>query len=568
MKGSLSLADELRAIRGGVKFPEKRLDQPGDPERPWKSDLDRVEQTLLAALQTISQFSGVELTDLAAKSEGGSVSRLDATTLKDRIRNDLEAFSVTAVSQMSKQAELQARAALEVIHYEMQNRIEQAIGEYRDRLHEQIEPKDFEVNVARQSQERVADLVRAQTDEFARWVWLTCKGTGTPIPLQIEKLLEPYVEEATALVTGSIHQKVQDLLTEQEKLVEERFKGTSDAVQNQITTLEQTAHEVCERNADAVARASTERLNTAAYEAAKRFEVRLQEHVEGALGDVQPRLDEATAALLEKLHEQQDRMAQDFIRRVEALTSEAKASMGPEISALAEQSVGKAMDSSRHQLQQSTDGAILRIQEAGRSVQGSVEQGVARVTEMLGGAQDVNGFREKILADSKEQISSQVQEAVGAMEPRILQHAEQKLEAASALIGKSQEEAAGQFESLLHEMSEGQYRDLMDRIQKGAGEAGAQAAAEVRNASDALMHQFSAKVDSAAVLLQQQHEESKSSFESSMNDSLEAFRKHLEEITRTGLEQQRKTISSSLDDLQKRLRTAAEMLASDEHPSK
>jgi hypothetical protein len=567
MKGSLSLADELRAIRGGVKFPDKRLDQHGEPDRPWKSDLERVEQTLLAVLQTISEFSGVELPEAAAKKEGGSASRVDSTTLKDRIRNELEAFSATAVSQMSKQAELQARAALEVIHYEMQSRVEQAIGEYRDKLHEQIEPKDLEINVARQSQERVAELVRAQTDEFARWVWLTCKGAGTPIPLQIEKLLEPYVEEATALVTGSISQKIQDLLTEQEKLVEERFKGTSDAVQSKINTLEQTAHEVCERNLDAVDRVSTERLNTAADEAAMKFDGRLQQHVERALDGVQPRLDEATAALLDKLHEQQDRMAQDFIRRVEALTSEAQSAMGPEISALAERSVSKAVNASLHQLQQSTDGAILRIQEAGRSVQGSVEQGMARVTEMLGGAQDINGFREKILADSKEQISSQVREAVGAMEPRILQHAEQKLEAAGALIGKSQEEAAGQFESLLHEMSEVQYRDLMGRIEKGAGEAGAQAAAEVRNASETLVHQLSEKVDSAAARLQEQHEQSRSGFETSMKDSLEAFRKQLEKITRSGLEEQRKTISSSLDDLQKRLRTAAEMLASNEHPS-
>src|SRR5689334_24784916 len=89
-----------------------------------------------------------------------------------------------------------------------------------------------------------------------------------------------------------------------------------------------------------------------------------------------------------------------------------------------------------------------------------------------------------------------------------------------ALIGKSQEEAAGQFESLLHEMSEVQYRDLMGRIEKGAGEAGAQAAAEVRNASETLVHQLSEKVDIAAARLQEQHEQSRSGFESSMKDSL------------------------------------------------
>ncbi|HEX5411797.1 MAG TPA: hypothetical protein VFZ27_08030 [Terriglobia bacterium] len=560
----MSLADELRAIRGGVKFPDKRLDQHGEAERPWKSDIERVEQTLQATLQTISQFSGVELSQAGAKGDAGSASRLDCTTLKDRIRNDLEAFSATAVSQMSKQAEMQARAALEVIQYEMQSRIEQAIGEYRDAVREQIEPEDFEIKVARQSQERVADLVRAQTDEFARWVWLTCKGTGTPIPLQIEKLLEPYVEEATNLVTGGINQKFQDLLTEQEKLIEERFKGTAETVQNQIATLEQTAQQVCERNAEAVAKISSEALNAAAAEAARNFEGRLQEHIDGALTAVQPRLDQSTASLLEKLHEQQDRMAQDFIRRMEVLTSELHATIAPEISTRAELAVGKAIQASAHQLQQSADDAIQRIQEAGRSAQDSVEHGVARVTEMLGGAQDLSGFREKIASDSKEQLSSLVQEAVGAMEPRILQHAEQKLEAAGALIGKSQEEAAGQFESRLHEMSEVQYRGLMERIQKDAGEASAQAAAEVRNASETLVNQLSEKADSAAVRLKQQQEESKSVFESSMTDSLEAFRKQLEEITRAGMEDQRRTITTNLDDLQKRLRLAAEMLVSDD----
>lgn len=564
MKGSLSLADELRAIRGGGNVPGKRPDQPGETERPWKSDLERVEHTLQEALQTISQFSGVELPEAAAKNEGSSVSRLDCTTLKDRIRNDLEAFSATAVSQMSKQAEMQAHAALEIIQYEIQSRIEQAIADYRDKVREQIEPQDFEVNVARQSQERVAELVRAQTDEFARWVWLTCKGTGTPIPLQIEKLLEPYVEEATALVTGSVHQKIQDLLTEQDKLVEQRFKGTAVTIQNQISTLEQTAQEVCERNANAVTKISRDRLTAAADEAAKNFEGRLQEHVEGALSGVQPRLDESTAALLAKLHEQQDRMAQDFIRRMEALSSEVEATVGPEISARAEQAVGKAVDSSLHQLQQTADGAIQRIQEAGRSVQDSVQQGVARVTEMLGGAQDLSGFRDKIVSDSRDQISSLVEEAVGAMEPRIVQHAEEKLQAAGAIIGKSQEAAVGQFESLLHEMSEVHYRGLVERIHKDAGEAGAQAAAEVRNASETLVHQLSEKADSAAMILKQQQEESESGIESSMNDSLEAFRKQLEEITQSGLEEQRKTITSSLDDLQKRLRLAAQMLVSDD----
>jgi hypothetical protein len=565
MKGPLSLADELRSIRGGVKIPSKRLDRPEETERPWKSDIERLERTLKEAVQAISQFTGVELPQEAAKGEGGSASRLDFATLKDRIRNDLEAFSVTTVSKMSKQAELQARAALEVIQTEMENRIEKVVDGYRDKLHEQIEPQQFEINVAKQSQERVAELVRAQTDEFARWVWLTCKGTGTPIPLQIEKLLEPYVVEATALVTGSVQQKIQELMTEQERLVEERFKGTADTLQNQITTLEQTAQQVCERKADSVTQLSTERLNAVADGAAKSFEGRIRERIEGALSDVQPRLDESTAALLEKLHEEQDKMAHDFIRRVEALSSEMEATIGPEISARAEQSVAGAMESSLQQLHHTTEGALQQIQDASLSVHKSVEQGVARVTEMLGGeGQDLSSLREKFLSDSREQISSMVQEAAEAMEPRILHLAEEKLEAAGAGIGKSQEEAVEQFETRLREVSVGQYRDLMERIQKDAGEAGAQAVAEVRTVSETLVQELSEKADNTASLMKKQQEESRYGFETTVNYSLESFRQQLAEITQAGLEIQRKTISEGLADLQKRLRLAAQALVSDD----
>lgn len=568
MKGSLSLADELRAIRGGAngKALPKRTQQPAEAESPWKSDIERVEQTLQKALRVISQFSGVELPEGVAQPPGedGSVSRLDVTTLKERIRNDLQAFSVTTVSEVSKRAEEQARAALAGIQSEMSGQIEQVVGEYRLKLKEQIEPQEYEIDVTKQSQERVAELVRAQTDEFARWVWLTCKGTGTPIPLQIEKLLEPYVEEATALVTGSIQQKIQDLLAEQEKLVEERFQGTSDSLQNRIASLEQEAEQICEKSADSVTKLSTERLNAAADEAAKSFEGRIHEKMEGSLGGIQTRLDETTAALLERLGREQEEKAQDFIRRMDSLASELEEKKGSEFSARMEQSAAKAMESSLQQLQQTTADAVQRVQETGRFVNDSVEEAFKRVGEMLGGeGPDLGGFRERILKDSKEHISSMLDEAVGSIEPRILQMAEEKIEVASAQLGKSQEENFAAFESRMHDVSESQYHNLVERIQKDAGEASARAAEEVRNASGSVMQELSEKVDLAASLLRKQQEESSSSFESSVNATLETFRKQLSEISQSGIEEQRKSITNNLTELQKRLTLAAEALVED-----
>jgi hypothetical protein len=571
MKGSLSLADELRAIRGGGvngKALSKRPDPPAENDRPWKPDLERMEHTIQEALQAISQFSGVKLPEGVARPEGegeeGSVSRVELGTLKDRIRNDLEAFSATTVSEMAKQAQERAKSALATIQNEMTGQIEQTLGQYREMLHEKMDPQALEVNVAQQSQERVVELVRAQTDEFARWVWLTCKGTGTPVPLQIEKLLEPYVEEATALVTGSIQQRIQELLQEQEKLVEVRFQGTAETLQKQIDTLQQAAQQICEQSADSVTKLSTKRLNAAADEAAKSFEGKIREHIEGSVNGAHMRMDETTSDLFDRLQLRQDQMAQDFIRRMEALTAEIEATKGPEIVSRMEQTVANRMEPSLQRLRQTTEGAVQQIQETGRFVNDSVEQGFQRVAEMLGGGgQDLSGFREKLLKDSKEHISAMVDEAMGSIEPRILQLAEEKMEAAGAGMGKSPDETVAEFESRLREFSEGQYRDMVERIHKDVGEAGAQAAAEVRSASETVMQELSDKVDGASARLKQQQEESGSKFESSVNDTLESFREQLAEITRAGIEEQRKSIANNLNVLQKRLQQAAETLVSD-----
>ena len=48
-----------------------------------------------------------------------------------------------------------------------------------------------------------------------------------------------------------------------------------------------------------------------------------------------------------------------------------------------------------------------------------------------------------------------------------------------------------------------------------------------------------------------------------MNDTLEAFRRQLSEISNAGIEQQRKSIASNLTELQKRLALAAEALIED-----
>ncbi len=542
-----------------------------------------MEQTLREALLTISQLSGVDLPDRSIDSEGEetSPSRVDFTTLKDRIRNDLEAFSVTTVSEMSKQAEEKARAALTAIKNEVSSQVEQVVGEYREKLKEQVVPQDLQVDISRQSRERIEQLVQAQTDEFARWVWMTCKGTGTPIPAQIEGLLEPYVEEATARVVGGMQQRIQEQISEQEKLIQERLEQTTSSLRDQMGSLEQTAQQICEKSADSVVKTSTERLNATAAEAAKSLENRIQEQIDSSFAGIQSRLDESVASMVEEMQGQEDQRVQAFMRRMDALASEVEVTKTSEVSSRIEQAAAQVSETSlqnlgqqareltestrselKSLLQQDTDAILGQIQEVGRTTHESLEQDAARVMDRFSGLeQDLAGMRQRYLGDCQGQLYSMVKESMGSLEPTLQRIAEDRMSEVAADIRKSQDDTIAQFESKLREVSEGQYRGLIDRLQQEAGNVGAHATAEIRGASQSALQELSNKVDASAAILREQQAQASSHFESSMNDTLENFRRQLADITEAEKKEHRKTVTESLTELQSRLRHAADFLA-------
>ena len=585
MMGRLSLAEELRAIRGGAnsKTPLRRSSEPVENERPWKSDIERMEHTLRDALQAISQLSGVDLPDkgVDASGEGSTISRMECTTLKDRIRNDLEAFSVTTVSEMSKQAEEKARAALAAIKNEVSSQVEQVVGEYREKLKEQIVPQDVQLDISKQSRERIEQLVQAQTDEFARWVWMTCKGTGTPIPAQIESLLEPYVEEATARVVGGMQQRIQEQISEQEKVIQERLEQTTISLRDQMGSLEQTAQQICEKSADSVVKTSTERLNATAAEAAKNLQSSIHEQVDSSFAGIQSHLDETVASMLAEMQAKEDERVQAFMRRMDALASEAEVTKTSEVSSRIAQAAAHVSETSlqnlgrqaqdlmesartelKSHLQQDTDAILGQIQEVGRTTHESLEQSAASVMERFSGLEeDLAGMRQRYLGDCQGQLYSMVKESMGSLEPTLQRIAEERISEVAVDIRKSQDDTIAQFEARLREVSEGQYRGLIGRLQQEAENVGTQAAAEIRGASQSALQELSNKVDASATILRDQQAQASSNFESSVSDTLENFRQQLAQITEAEKQEHRKTVVESVTDLQKRLRHAADFLA-------
>jgi hypothetical protein len=254
MKGLLSLDQELRAVRKASK--QKHVTGPDRPpasretERPWQSDIDTVQQTMREVLRVIASLSGVELPGLppGLEDDVAPLPRLDIKTLKDRLRNDLEGFSIRTTEELAKRAKEQTHAALDAVQDEVRGSIDQVAAEFREKL---------------------------------------------LLPAQIEKFVEPSIHEAVGRLEESLSQKVQHLLAEHEQLVHDRLQGVVSSVQSQIGTLEQTVKQVRELKADSVAQSSTQQAKAVADVEAvlAKHEQLVQDTLQGMVSSVQARID-------------------------------------------------------------------------------------------------------------------------------------------------------------------------------------------------------------------------------------------------------------------------------------
>ena len=175
---------------------KKHAPQQTQNERPWQPEIDQMQQTMREVLRAVATLSGVELPGLPSglKDDDAPPPRLDIKNLKDRFRNDLEGFSIRTTEELAKRAREQTQAALEAVQNEMGGRIEQVATEFRDQMQ---------------------------------------------MPAQVEKLLEPCVEEAATRLENTLSQKVEHLVAEHGQLVQEKLQGMLSSVLGQISALEQ-----------------------------------------------------------------------------------------------------------------------------------------------------------------------------------------------------------------------------------------------------------------------------------------------------------------------------------------
>ncbi|HET7214030.1 MAG TPA: hypothetical protein VFL79_10605 [Terriglobia bacterium] len=194
-------------------------------------------------LRAVAGFSGVELPGLPSnlQSDKTPSPSLDIKTLKDRFRNDLEGFSLKTTQELANRAREQTRAALEAVQNEVGGMVDHVAAEFRENLH---------------------------------------------LPAQIEKLLEPCVEDAEARLANSVSREFDQLVTRHEKLVQEKLQETLRSVHAQMSALEQAVQQIRDLEAQSAAEPPSQQPGAEAD-----FERVLAEHDRS----VQGRLHEAVA---------------------------------------------------------------------------------------------------------------------------------------------------------------------------------------------------------------------------------------------------------------------------------
>ena len=551
-------------------------------ERPWQEDVDRLQQTLQEVLQAISRLSGVDLTGTAADSQGNGNGhpQLDCKTLKDRIRNDLEAFASTTASEMARQAERQTRVALAALHHEATGQVDQVVRDIQEKLHGQLEPGHLDLGLTQQTQERISELVQRRTDEFARWVWLMCKGTGTPIPVQIEKLLEPYVEEAQDKLTEAFRHRFETQLAEHERLAHNRLQETLNVIEGQMASLDEALNKVSEQNAESVTTLAAEKLRSVADEAAKQFEDRIRVQIESDLNVFQTKLEQTAEAMKEKLRQEEDQKAGIFKSRISELETGIEQKRMAEISENMEHVAVNVVASTIEHLRQQAANTLqhskeelhaflelqmeevrLKVNEMGRSVQESLSQSAEGKSASLRALeQEIAGIWEKSIADSRNQISTMTQETLNSMKDQIRLAAGAQLEEVRKIAQESREKDSAEFETRLREITDHWYSSVVERMQVDARDAGARIVAEVRANSDSVMQELSDKVDASALVLRNETAQATSSIQATLQSSIESYQKQLAEVTTNRLEEHRQAIRRSLSDLQDRLERSAQVL--------
>jgi chemotaxis protein histidine kinase CheA len=588
MNTPLSLVQELRGIRGGQKHShsdlEGLLSEIREARREWQEQVDQAQNLLHNLLGSVAELCGVELPGMAGgEGKGGDSSlRLGFKTLKDRIRNELEGYASTSAADVAKQIQGQSAVVLEPLEKELNARMDNLAEEFREKLKVRLAQEQDQV--AEQARARTEEMLQGKMNDFAEWIRLMTEGSVSSIPAEVQKSLEPHVEQVKDRLKNAFQQQLSMVAMESERTLQTKVEAIKTEVQSLVGGLSDQARQACSMSTQQAMKDFENRLNLAVQQAAGQIEAKSRAHTEENLNTIKSHMDGLTSASKVEFQSYADAQVSGFREKLATAAKELQQKSAADIVSNLQKASQDALNTSLAQVKQHldqtleqskgelkatmgtmTDDARKQMGEYAVSARDSLASDATRLSDNL------KKLGEELKIAEKQRITDMVQSMTDLSRQTLEHHAvsvkqvaDTQVEAIHRSLSEMQDRMAADYEAQLRQYVEAQRQSMMDDIQKQVEQASSSAVDEIRASTGQVVQDLSGKVNkevnTATTLLNQWAHQTTTWAEASIKESLESYKRQVAEVTNSLLDNQRSTIEDRIGDLQGRLEQAASLL--------
>ena len=588
MNTPLSLVQELRGIRGGQKHSQSDLEglltEIREARREWQEQVDQAQNLLHGLLASVAELSGVEIPGIAgdAKQGGNASLRLGFKTLKDRIKNDLEGFASTSAVEVAKNAHGQSAIVLEPLEKEISARMDNLAEEFRSKLQARLEQE--QAKLADQVKVRAEEVLQGKMNDFAEWIKLMTEGTVSSVPAEVQKSLEPHVEQVKERLKNTFQQQLNMVVMESDRTVQSKVEGIKNELQSLTAGLTDQARLAYSQSTDNAMKDFNNRLSLAVQESARQLEASSRTRTDENLNSIKSNMDRLSAASKTEFQSYVDSQMNGFKAKLTAAAEELQKKSAAEIASNVQKASGDALRTSLSQVKQRLDEALNESKSDLKSTMGAMVDDVRKqmgdyalsARDSLAGdatrlSDSLKRIGDELKASEKQRITAMVENLTNLSRENLEQHAENVKQVAETQVEEIRKSLSGlqarmasDYDAQLRQFVEAQRKAMVEDIQKQVADASSGAVEKIRSSSGQVVQDLSGKVNkevnTATSLLNQWAHQTTTWAEASIKESLESYKHQVSEFTNSLLEDQRSMVHDRIGELQGRLEQAAALL--------
>lgn len=588
MNTPLSLVQELRGIRGGQKHTqsdlESLLSEIREARREWQEQLDQAQNLLHDLLGSVAELSGIELPGMAlgSQKDGEGSLRLGFKTLKDRIRNELEGFASKSAAEVAKHVHDKSSVVLEPLEKEIQSRMDRLADEFRGKLQSRLGTEQDDL--AKQVNAQAEEVLQAKMKDFAEWISLMTEGSVSSIPAEVQKSLEPHVEQVKDSLKNSFQQQLMTVMMEAERTVQSRVEAIKVDIRTLTAGLSNEARAVCSQSTESAMKDFNTRLGVAVQDVTRQIEAASRAGIDEGLSGLKSHVEGLLAASKTESQSYADAQVNGFKQKLSAAAQELQQKGVADIISNVQKASQEALNVSLVQMRQRLEEALAQSKGELKSTMGTMVEDIRKQASdfalsargtMAGDAtrlsDNLKNLGEDLKASEKQRATAMVESIANLSRQTLDQHAQNVKQVADFQVSEIQKSLSSlqasmvaDYERQLRQFMEEQRRAMLEEVQQHVTEASSSAVDKIRAGSSQVVQDLSTKVNkevnTATTLLNQWAHQTTTWAEASIKESLESYKRQVAEFTGTLLEDQRTAIQSRIGDLQDRLSQAASLL--------